>query len=75
MQDMLVAQELDVSNLQDHVQSQPVACFLQHLGSFELLGREGRDDTRVRESFKRLDIVWVPFRVHSWAVTGLEVED
>ena len=75
MQNMLVAQELDIANFEDHVQSQAVARLLQDLCSFDLLWRQGWNDTSVNETVERLHVVRIPFRVYATVGPFLEVED
>ena len=75
MKHVLIAQELNVSNFEDHMKTEAVASILQHLSSLLLLFTKGWDDTLVGESRERLDIVWVPLGVNAAILTSLEVED
>lgn len=52
MEDMIVAQELNISDLQNHVQSQAMASIFEDLRGFNLLGAQLRDDTSVHEATK-----------------------
>lgn len=47
----------------------------QNFGSFNLLRAEWWNNASVREPAQTLDVVWIPFRVHSWVRPFLEVED
>ena len=75
VQNVFVAQELYVTNLEDHVQRQTYASVFEDLSSAELLGRERRNGASVTESSERLDVVRVPLGVDTTIGLGLEVED
>lgn len=75
MKHVLVAQELDITNLEDHVESETMASILENLCGLLLLWTEGWDDTLVGEARKRLDVVWIPLGVDTAVLAGLEVED
>ena len=75
MQNVFVAQELYVTNLEDHVQRQTYASVFEDLSSAELLGRERRNGASVTEASERLDVVRVPLGVDTTIGLGLEVED
>lgn len=60
MKDVGVGQELDVADLEDHVEGEAVAGCLENGQSFQLLCGESRDDARVGESGQRADVVGVP---------------
>lgn len=57
---MIVGQELDVANVEDHVQRELGAGCFQDEGSALLLGGERGNQTCVREAGKGADVVWVP---------------
>lgn len=75
MKYMLVAQELDISDLEDHVEPQFVAHFFQYLSSLDLFRRQLRDDASVHETPQALHVVWIPLAVYSAVLALLEVED
>lgn len=60
MQDMRVRQELDIADIQDHVQRKSVAGILEDLDSVELGIAQWGDDARVGETGQRADVVRVP---------------
>lgn len=60
VQDVVVGQELDVTNVQDHVQSEAQAGLVKDGSGAELLGRKRRDDALVAEAGQGLDVVWIP---------------
>lgn len=60
MKNVGVGQELDVANLEDHVEGETVAGCLQHGKSFLLLGRERGNDACVGEAGQGSDVVGVP---------------
>lgn len=75
MQHVVVAQELDISNFENHVQTQALASLLKHLEGLELFWRKWWNNTLARKSLEGLDIVGIPLGIHSWVWSGLEVED
>lgn len=75
MQDMRISQELNITNIQNHMQRETVARLLQHLQSFLLGVRERRDDACVGEAGERADVVGVPFCVNAALVAAFEVDD
>lgn len=60
MQDVRVGDELDVADVEDHVQGEALAGLLEDFDGFELLGRERGDDAGVGEAGERADVVGVP---------------
>lgn len=75
MQHMRVGQELNIPNIQHHVQTQPGTGILQHLQRLELRLRERGDDACVREAGERAHVVRVPFCVDAAVRAALEVDD
>jgi len=75
MQDVRIAQKLNVADLENHVQGEFQAGVLQDLGGVHLRGRQRRDLAGAAESRERLDVVGIPFRVDSSVGTGFFVED
>ena len=75
MEDVRVAEELDVADLQDHVQRQPQARVLEDLDGALLDVGERRDQTGLGEAGQRFDVVRVEFGVHAAVGGGFEVED
>ena len=73
-----VGDELDVADVEDHVQLDARADVLQRLERVHLLRRQGRDDAGVREARQAAHVVRVPFAIEAlffaflWC---LEVED
>ena len=57
------------------MQSQPRTSFLQDFSSFHLFRRELRDYACVHESIERLDVIRIPFRVHTWSGPCFKVEN
>lgn len=72
-----VAEELDVADLEDHVQGQAHASLFQHGGGVLLGGREGWDLAGGAEAGEGFDVVRVPFAVDAGRLIGasLFVED
>lgn len=60
MEDMVVGEELDITNIQDHVKSKAQAGLVEDASSANLLRRERRNETLVAETGQGLDVVWVP---------------
>lgn len=75
VQEMRVADELDVADLEDHVQRQPLARLLEDSQGPPLGLAQGRDDALVGEARQALDKVRVPLAVDAALAAGLEVED
>lgn len=77
VQGVRVAEELDVADLEDHVQRQAHAGFFQHGGGVLLGFGERRDDAGVAKAREGFDVVGVPFAVDAGGVVGagLFVED
>ena len=75
VENVLIAEELNVSNFEDRVQSQSMAGLLQHLGGFNLFGRQWWDNTSIHEAVERLNIVRIPLGVYSSIGAFLDVED
>lgn len=75
MQEVRVTDKLDIANLEDHVQREPLARLLED-GQGPPLGlAQGRDDALVGEARQGLDKVRVPLAVDAALAPGLEVED
>lgn len=73
---MRVAQELDITNLQNHMQGHGVAGILQNLDCLLLGVRQGWNLAGIGEAGERLDEVWIIFEIQSWIVRPwLEVDD
>jgi hypothetical protein len=72
---MFITQKLDVSHLENHMQTQFKTSFLEDFRGFHLFGTQLWDDTFLHESIEGFDVIGIPFRVHSRARTGFEVED
>jgi len=70
VQGVRVAEELDVADLEDHVQRQAHAGFFQHGGGVLLCLGEGRDDAGVAEARERFHVVGVPFAVDAGGLVG-----
>ena len=64
VEDVVVRQELDVADIQDHVKSETQAGLVEDSSSTNLLRRERRDDALVAKARKGFDIVWVPPDLH-----------
>lgn len=60
MQHMRVSQELDIADLQNHMQRVLQTRVLQHLQRLELRRRQRGDDSRIGEAGERADIVRIP---------------
>ena len=75
MQDMCIGQELDIANLEDHVQRQLGAGVFQYLGGVLLLFRQGRDESRVAEARQAADEVWIVLAVYASVRSGFLVKD
>lgn len=75
VQDVFVAQELDVTNLENHVQREAHASVFENLSSAKLFSRKGWNDTGITETCEGLDVVGIPLGVDTAIGLGLEVED
>jgi hypothetical protein len=75
MENMFIAQELDISNLKDHVESQSMARLLQHFCSFNLLSTQLWNNASIHEATKGLHVVWIPLAVNTAIWTLFEVEN
>lgn len=77
VQGVRIAEELDVADLEDHVQRQAHAGLFQHGGGVLLCFGEGRDDAGVAEAREGFHVVGVPFAVDAGGLVraGLFVED
>lgn len=60
VKDVGVGQELDVADLEDHVEGEAVAGCLEHGQSFLLLCGERGNNARIGEAGQRADVVGVP---------------
>jgi hypothetical protein len=75
MQNMRIAQELNITDIQHHVQRETDASLLEDAESLFLsLGKSG-DDSRVAEAGQGADVVGVPLCVDAAVVAALEVDD
>lgn len=74
MKDMYIAEKLNISNFENHVQFHAVTRLFQYSGGFDLLRGQVGDDASIHESIKRLDEVRIPFGVDSSIRTCLQVE-
>lgn len=75
MQQVRVAQELDIANLKNHVQRQPLARLLKNLHSPQLLLAERRNQALVREAGEGLDVVGIPLAVQSALAAVLNIHN
>ena len=73
MQDLAVAEELDVADLEDHVEGLAETDLLDQGDGFGLLGGERGDQAGGREAGERGDEVGVEFAVDAAAVPGFFV--
>lgn len=60
VQDVVVRQELDISNIEDHMQRQAQTRRLEHLSGVELRRRKRRDEPCVGEAREGADVVGIP---------------
>ena len=60
VENVRVRQKLDIANIKNHVQRKAIARLLKDFSSFELSGRQRRDDASVGEASEGADVVWVP---------------
>lgn len=72
---MGIRQELDVADLQNHVQGELVADLLENAHRLFLRRRQGWDEALARETFEAAHVVWIPLGVDSSIGLGLQVED
>ena len=77
VQNVRVCEELNVSDLKNHMQRQAHARILKNLSGLDLCGRERRDLALVAVAGEGLDVVRVPFAVDPRSLIGarLLVED
>ena len=60
MEDVLVGEELDVADFEDHVEGFTEADGFEDVGGFELRRGEGRDEARRAKAREGADVVGVP---------------
>ena len=72
---MGIADELNISHFQDHVQRQALGGFLQGLRRVFLLGAQGRNQTLIREPLEGSDVIRVPLDIDSVLATVFEIYD
>ena len=60
VQHVRVGQELDIPDVEDHVQGEALAGLFEDFEGVELSGGEWRDDARVGEAAEGADVVGVP---------------
>jgi hypothetical protein len=60
VEDVVVRQELDVTDIQDHVKSEAQACLVEDSSSTNLLRRKRRDEALFAKACEGFDIVWIP---------------
>ena len=60
VEDVVVRQELDVTDIQDHVKGKAQAGLVEDSSSTDLLWRKRRDEALFTEACEGLDIVWIP---------------
>lgn len=60
VQDVRVGDELDIADVEDHVQGQTLGGFFQNAEGFLLAVGEGGDDALVGEAREGADVVGVP---------------
>jgi hypothetical protein len=63
VQHVVVGQELNISHVQNHVQSKAQAHLVENRSRPLLLWRQSRDEALVTEACQGLDVVWVPSAV------------
>lgn len=71
VQDVGVGHELDIADLEDHVQLDAGADVLERLERVYLLGRQWRDDALVREARQAAHVVRVPLAVQALLLPGV----
>lgn len=69
VQDVAVAQELNVTHVEDHVQLDAVAHGLEGFEGVDLFGAQRWDDAFVAEPGQTADVVRVPFTIDSVLLT------
>ena len=72
---MRVAQELDIADVEHHMQRKTHARLFEDLGSFLLRFGQWRKGSGVPETFEAVDVVGVPFAVDAAMVACFFVED
>ena len=60
VEDVVVRQELDVTDIQDHVKGKAQAGLVEDSSSTDLLWRKRRDEALFTEACEEFDIVWIP---------------
>lgn len=75
VKDVCIGQELNVADLENHVQSKSLAGLLEDGGCMLLLGRKSGDDALVGETLERANVVRIPLGVKTSVWTRLHVED
>lgn len=75
MQQMCIAQELDIANLKNHMQCQPLACLLENLHCPQLLLAQCRNQPLVAKASQRLDIVRIPLAVKPPLAAVLQIHN
>ena len=60
VEDVVVRQELDVTDIQDHVKGKAQAGLVEDSSSTDLLWRKRRDEALFTEACEGFDIVWIP---------------
>jgi hypothetical protein len=60
VQDMRIGQELDIANIENHVQRETLAGFFKNLQGLVLCWGQRGDDSCVTEAAEGTDVVWVP---------------
>jgi hypothetical protein len=70
MQNMRIRKELNIPNIQNHMQRQPHTSLLKNLQRLKLFLAQRGDDTRVAEAAERADVVGIPFCVDAGLVAG-----
>lgn len=60
VQNVRIRQELNITDIKDHVQRQAHTGFFQHAQGFLLCVRQRGDDSCVAEAAEGADVVWVP---------------
>ena len=75
MENVRIAQELDVADLEHHVQLQPVTHRFQHVGRLLLARGQGRHEPGVGEARQGAHKVRIPLGVDPALASGFEEED
>ena len=72
---MCIAQELDIANLKNHMQRQPLARLLENLHCPQLFLAQRRNQPLVAEASQRLDIVRIPLAVKPSFAAVLQIHN